>query len=251
MRFYLALLAAAVITASATTACPVLAQQKQEKLSVLLVTGVDVGVHPWRETTAFTQRVLEESGRFEVKVVEDPMAFESSALQSYDAVVLNFGSARVQGLSEQGKKNLTEYVQQGGGLVALHFASSSFQDWPEYEDLLGRAWRNPTAGHGPRGKFTVDIKDSSHPIIEGLKDFEIDDELYAKLSGDADITVLAEAYSSWSSQVEPLVWVLELGEGRVVHNVLGHDLVARETPSYVTLLKRGVEWAATGKVTVK
>ena len=80
-----------------------------------------------------------------------------------------------------------------------------------------------------------------------MSDFEIDDELYAKLSGDVDIEVLASAYSDWSQKVEPIVFLNEYGSGRVVHNVLGHDLRARENGSYQSLLVRGVEWAATGK----
>ena len=41
------------------------------------------------------------------------------------------------------------------------------------------------------------------------------------------------------------------GKGRVVHNVLGHDTRARENESFQKLLVRGVEFAATGKVTAK
>ena len=95
------------------------------------------------------------------------------------------------------------------------------------------------------------IKKADHPITKGLTDFEMDDELYAKLSGDADIEVVASAYSDWSKKVEPIVFVKNYGKGRVVQNVLGHDLRARSSTSFQALLRRGVEWAATGKVTVK
>jgi type 1 glutamine amidotransferase len=83
-----------------------------------------------------------------------------------------------------------------------------------------------------------------------MTDFEMDDELYAKLSGDAEIEVLATADSKWSGQTEPMVFVKKYGKGRVVHNVLGHDVKARDNESFNKLLCRGVEWAATGKVTV-
>ena len=52
-------------------------------------------------------------------------------------------------------------------------------------------------GYGPYGEFTVSIKDTEHPVTKGLQAFKTEDELYAKLSGDAEILVLATADSSW------------------------------------------------------
>ena len=75
-----------------------------------------------------------------------------------------------------------------------------------------------------------------------------EDELYAKLTGDQEIEVLATAYSDWSEKVEPLVFVKQYGQGRVVQDLLGHGLDAKQNPSYQKLLCRVVEWAATGKV---
>jgi type 1 glutamine amidotransferase len=225
------------------------AQTTPAKLKVLIVTGFDVGVHNWRDTTQQTAAILEKTGRFEVKICEDVGIFESSSLASYDVVVLNYGFWTAPDPSDKAKAALLDYVKGGKGLVALHFASSSFQDWGDYQEMLGRYWKKGTGGHGPRGKFTVNIKQSEHPITRGLPDFEADDELYAKLNGDAKIEVLATADSDWSNQVEPIVFVKPYGKGRVVHNVLGHDNRARENPAFQTLLCRGVEWAATGTVT--
>jgi type 1 glutamine amidotransferase len=227
-----------------------LAQEKQEKLKVLVVTGFDAGAHKWRDTTQQTVAALESAGRFDVKVSEDIGIFESSSLGDYDVVVLNYGFWNAPAPSEEAKTNLLDYVRSGKGLVSLHFACSSFQDWKEYRELLGRVWVKGVGGHGPRGQFTVNIKQPDHPVTAGLSDFAADDELYAKLDGDAEIEVLASAYSDWSKKVEPIVFVKPYGKGRVVHNVLGHDTRARENPAFQTLLRRGVEWAATGKATL-
>jgi type 1 glutamine amidotransferase len=226
------------------------AQEKQDKIKVLVVTGFDAGAHKWRDTTQQTVAILEAAGRFDVKVSEDVGIFESSTLDDYDVVVLNYGFWTAPEPSEEAKTNLVEFVKSGKGLVALHFACSSFQDWKEYRELLGRVWVKGVGGHGPRGTFTVNIKEPDHPIAAGLSDFTADDELYARLDGDAEIEVLASAYSDWSKKVEPIVFIKSYGKGRVVHNVLGHDTRARENPAFQTLLRRGVEWAATGKVTL-
>jgi type 1 glutamine amidotransferase len=217
-----------------------------EKAKVLIVTGFDVAVHKWRDTTHHTAAVLEETGMFDVKICEDIGIFESSRLGEYDAIVLNYGFWTAPDPTPEGKDGLLNYVREGKGVVALHFACSSFQDWPEYGQLLGRVWKKGQGGHGPRGKFLVNIVDADHPVTQTLTDFQADDELYAKLSGDVDIQVLASAQSDWSGQVEPIVFVKPYGEGRVVHNVLGHDIVARENESFEKLLVQGVAWAVHG-----
>lgn len=221
-----------------------------DKIKVLIVTGFDVGSHNWKTTTPQTVAALEATGRFDVKVSESVDVFASPMLKEYDVVVLNYGFWQAPDPSDTGKAGLLEYVKSGKGLVSLHFACSSFQQWNEYRDLLGRVWVKGTGGHGPRGKFKVNIKAAEHPITKGVADFEADDELYAKLSGDAPIDILATADSDWSGKVEPIVFTKKYGEGRVVQNVLGHDAKARENPAFQQLVCRAVEWAATGKVTV-
>ena len=142
-------------------------------------------------------------------------------------------------------------MKGGKGLVAIHFACSSFQNWKEYANLLGRVWTKDKGGHGPRGTFTVNIRKPYHPITKGVADFETYDELYAKLDGDAEIEVLASAYSAFSGKVEPILFVKKYGEGRVVHNLLGHGVRGRKNENFQRLLVNGVEWAARGEVAAK
>jgi type 1 glutamine amidotransferase len=249
MRSLFAPLCLSFLALTAMTA-GVVASEKQEKANVLIVTGFDADAHVWEESTKLVQAILEKTGRFDLTVSTDKEVFASPKLGDYDAVVLSYGFWNEPDPSDEGKTGLVDYVKNGGNVVALHFASSSFQDWDDYHALLGRWWKKGLGGHGPYGEFTVNIKDDKHPITAGLKDFKTEDELYAKLSGDEEIEVLASAYSDWSQQVEPIVFVKNHGKGRVVHNVLGHGLDSKKNASYQTLLRRGVEWAATGKVTL-
>ena len=241
-----AALAATVLGLGGAPAAP-------QKLKVLVVTGHDVlPAHDWRKTTEKIRAILEEGDRFEVRVVEDTGIFEASTLANYDVIVNNFGFWTAPELSPAAKAGLLRYVDGGKGLVSMHFACSSYQEWPEYKDLIGRVWVKNVGGHGPRGKFTAKIEKPEHPIVAGLSDFEIDDELYAKLTGDAKIDVLVSAFSAdFSKKQEPLVFTKPYGKGRVVQNLFGHDVKVTENAAYRTLLKRCVEWAATGTVTVK
>jgi type 1 glutamine amidotransferase len=81
-----------------------------------------------------------------------------------------------------------------------------------------------------------------------MEDFKADDELYSKLQGEGPIHVLVEGYSAWSKKTEPLVFTLEYGQGRVVHNAFGHDGKALSNPCVAKIIAQAAEWAATGKV---
>lgn len=225
------------------------ARAAEDPIRVMIVTGFDVGAHNWEESSRTIHAILTESGRFDVTISTDKEIFASETLKDYDAVVLCYGFWQEAEPSAGAKAGLLDYVSSGGNLVALHFACSAFQDWKEYGVLLGRVWKKGVGGHGPYGQFEVNIKEPQHPITKGLEDFKTEDELYSKLTGDEEIEVLATAYSDWSSKVEPIVFVKRYGDGRVVHNVLGHSLDSKKNPSYQRLLINGVEWAATGKVT--
>ena len=49
---------------------------------------------------------------------------------------------------------------------------------------------------------------------------------------------------------EPILMVIEYGEGRVFHTTLGHDDYSCEGVGFIISFIRGVEWAATAKVTI-
>lgn len=225
------------------------AAEKPAQIRVLLITGDDVDVHPWREMSETTREILVKTGKFDVRVCEDPYILESeTALKAYDVIVFTIFSRRVSMLPGQAQENLLNFVKSGKGFFVQHLASASFGKWEEFGKLCGRKWVMGTSGHGPRSVFTAKVVNKEHPITAGLEDFKVDDELYAKLQGTGDINVLVEADSDWSNKTEPLVFTLSYGKGRVVHNAFGHDRKALMTPNVQKIIARGAEWAATGKV---
>jgi hypothetical protein len=226
------------------------AAEKPAQIRALLITGDDVSAHPWREISETTREILVKSGKFDVKVCEDPLILESAtALNAYDVIVFTICSRRLADLPGQAQENLLNYVKGGKGFFVQHLATASFPKWEEFGKLCGRKWIMGTSGHGPRAVFEAKVVDKEHPITAGLSNFETDDELYAKLQGTGEIHVLVQADSEWSKKTEPLVFTLPYGKGRVVQNAFGHDRKALMTPNVQTIITRGVEWAATGKVT--
>ncbi|MGD0897056.1 MAG: ThuA domain-containing protein [Thermoguttaceae bacterium] len=226
------------------------AAESPAKIRVLLITGDDVGAHPWKEQAAATADALKAAGKFDVTVTEDLGVLDSAdGLKPYGVIVLTRYNSKKLPLGDQAKQNLLDFVKGGKGFFVQHLASASFPKWDEFGKLCGRYWIMGKSGHGPRSVIAAEVVDKNHPITRGIEDFKSDDELYAKLAGDAPIHVLVQAHSDWSKKTEPLVFCLDYGKGRVVHNCFGHDGKALATPAVRKIIARGVEWAATGLVT--
>ncbi len=251
MRSVRLIVCAALLVSICFVAVDVTAQPKQkDQVRVLLIAGDDVApYHDWREISEKTREVLVSSPRFNVRVCEDPLILESkTALGRYDVILLTMFNSSMPTITDQAKENLLQFVKRGKGFYVQHLASASFSEWKEFGKLCGRKWVMGTSGHGPRSVFGAKIVNKEHPITKGMKDFRIFDELYAKLQGDYPIEVLVSADSDWSNNTEPLVFTFSYGKGRCVHNAFGHDHKAILHPSMQQLVRRGVEWAATGKV---
>lgn len=247
MRLFAALCLGSVLL---TAGGPAFAADAPPQIKVLLITGDDVApAHNWSEVALATRDILTASGKFDVKVCEDAGILDSAdSLKRYDLVFLAMYNAKTPTLTSQAKENLLSFVKGGKGFAVSHLASASFKEWPEFKQLCGRVWVMGTSGHGPRSVFKVKVVNKTSPITQGIDDFEADDELYAKLQGNASINVLVEADSDWSKKTEPLAFTLDYGQGRVFHEAFGHDRKALEHPSIRKIIVRGCEWAATGKV---
>ena len=211
---------------------------------VLLVTGQEYPGHPWRQTAPALKELLEKDPRLAVRVVEDPHFLDSRALTNYAAVLLHFMNWEQPSPGAAARENLRRFVENGNGLMLVHFACGAWQDWPEFKNLAGRAWDPKLRGHDPHGQFRVEITDPQHPITQGLAPFDTVDELYTCLAGDRPIHVVASSRSKVDHKDYPMAFVFDYGQGRVFHTVLGHDLQAVTNSSVPEFFRRGCAWAA-------
>ena len=222
---------------------PALADTNQ--IRVLLVTGQDWPGHLWRETAPALRQLLEQDKRFTVRIIEDPHALDSVALTNYQVALLHFQNWQQPGPGVAARENLRRFVENGGGLMSVHFACGAWQgEWPEFAKVIGRVWDPKLRGHDPRGKFTVQIVDREHAVTRGLNDFETDDELYTCLVGDAPIHLLAQAESKVDNRDYPMAFTHTYGKGRVFLTTLGHDVQAFTNSCVPQLLRQGCAWAA-------
>ena len=112
-------------------------------------------------------------------------------------------------------------------------------------------------GLGPEHDFQVTVLSTDHPITKGLpkKWMHPHEQLTHGQHGPAkNMTVLSYAHSKDTGDNEVMDWVIRYGKGRIYVTMLGHlwngkPDTAMRCIGFQTMLIRGCEWAATGKVT--
>ena len=175
-------------------------------------------------------------------------AWERDDLAGFDAVVL-YDMPRNITPAQQAK--LLSLFERGTGLVVLHHALCSFQDWPDYERIIGGRYPQPPKGQPPVSDkvgyqhdvdVPVTILDTKHPITAGLKDFTIRDEIYWGFRVGSDVHPLLS--TTHPKAGKPLMWTRTEGKSRVVFLQLGHDHFAFENANFRDLVARSIRWAA-------
>jgi uncharacterized protein len=276
-----------LITLGVAIVVACLAEATQERRRVMILDGESGGTyHDWRRVTTVLEKVLDETGLFEVTVVTAPAATgELTAFNpefgKFRAIVMNYDAPDGR-WSAPLKASFERYVGGGGGLVVVHAADNAFAGWPAYNEMIGvGGWRDRTesagpywyyrdgtlvsdprpgraGSHGQRLPFQVAARDATHPIMRGLPAVWMHhgDELYARLRGPGkNMTVLATAFSdpnnNGTGHDEPQLMALAFGTGRIFHTTMGHDVEAMRSVDFIVTLQRGTEWVATGAVTQK
>ena len=178
----------------------------------------------------------------------DSFAYDRPDLLSYDVVVLY---DMLQKITDAQKRHFLSLFQHGIGLVATHHALVSYQDWPEFERIIGGTYPEdrtqkgkvtPRLGYEHDVTVPVVIVARNHPVTEGLKDFTIVDEIYWGFRTRPDIVRLITTTQARSGK--PLAWARTEGKSRVVYLQLGHGPSAFTNASYCAFLANSIRWTA-------
>ena len=256
----------AMVVAPAPGQTPAPAQA--HPIRVLVLTGSSDWSHPWQGTAPFLQGMLNNTGRFDVKLEEEVVGITAATLANYDVLVDLYYGPRWGAVTEQA---VQDFIHSGKGMVGVHgitygpfFGQAGGsateprrlegEPWAAYADMIGMTWKLENIGHATRHVFVVQWTDPSCPISQGLPPtFVAYDELYHKIDLKPNAHVIATAFDDpnvkgGTGKVEPAIWTVPYGQGRVVMIVLGHDLLAMSQPGFMDAFTRSVEWAATGAV---
>jgi type 1 glutamine amidotransferase len=188
--------------------------------------------HPVAEQARVVEGWLQGSGHA-VRIVEGNAACD--ALGECDVFVLMglywTGKPPYTPLTPDQRAAFAAFVRGGGRVLAHHGGIASYDDWPELGRLVGFRWVWGTTAHSPFGTHRVRIADPGAPVVAGVSDFNVEDELYYDVEMDARARV--HAVAEWEGRDRPMVCTLERpGEaGRAVYLANGHDLRAFRAPA--------------------
>lgn len=229
------------------------AAPESPKIRVLVLSGKNN--HDWRKTTPEVVSALQESGLFAVDVEEDVAAMNADKISHYDVLVSNFNThPKIESVwSKEMGDSVEAYLKKGHGLVIVHAGSAVFYDWPFFQSLASATWGKGTH-HASIHENEVSFTQVAHPITSGLKPFQTKDEFWEMISvTDPNAlclaTVVPKPAAGGGGHVEKIMFCNEIDGARGFSLFLGHNAEAMGNPMWRTLLQRGTEWAATGKVT--
>ncbi len=132
-------------------------------------------------------------------------------------------------------------TKRGQGIVILHHAILAFPEWDAFSDMCGIDERSDF-DYFPKQTFQVQVADSTHPITEGLSNWEMGDETYTMKSAGDDSTILL--ITDHADSMDVLGWAREYGNSRIFCLQSGHDNVTYSNPNFREVLQRGIQWCA-------
>ncbi len=165
---------------------------------------------------------------------DDPADLNDATLDRYHVLAL-YNNQPV--ISDEQLAALTSFLADGGGLVVLHCASSSFQNSEAFISLVGAAFKS----HGT-GTFSAVRVEPDHPVVRGVPVFETWDETYVHTKHNPDRTVLEVRRENGHD--EPWTWIRSHGDGRIFYTAWGHDQRTWGNEGFQQLVTQAIKWTA-------
>ncbi len=151
---------------------------------------------------------------------------------NYDVVILYY---HLKSINNDNLMALIDFVNEGGGVLALHSAMASLKDNAEYQELLGGRF----IGHGKIERIDVNANDNTHPISSDIFNFAVKDELYLHEYDENNEIIF---YAQSNDKDEPVMWTKKYGRGRVCYLSLGHCFQIWQHPEVKKIVRNSLIW---------
>ncbi|WP_150308660.1 ThuA domain-containing protein [Planctomonas psychrotolerans] len=211
------------------------------------------------ETTEMFIPFLEENG-FTVRVEESPAVYaDADYMATVDLIVQTNTMSTIEKDQFEG---LRAAVEAGTGLAGWHGGiADSYRNNSDYLQLIGGQFASHP-GKAPEERtgeqsdnympHTIEMTEAAatHPITQGISDFELTTEQYWVLHDDyidvlATTTQAVRAWDPWTRPVtSPALWTRQWGKGRIFVSTPGHRVEVLEDENVRTIIERGLLWAA-------
>jgi cytochrome c len=192
---------------------------------------------------------LGAENHFNVDATEDASWFTPAKLAKYQVVIFLSTSGNI--LDEEQQAAFKNFIEQGGGLVAIHAAVAgdvaTEGKWPWYGEALCARFTN----HSAIVEANVNVEDPKHPSTAPLPEQWVrKDEWYNFIATPRDQAhVLASldetTYKGGTmGKDHPIAWCKQVGKGRVWYTALGHTEASFTEPLFLKHLLGGIQAAA-------
>ena len=220
------------------------------------------------------------TGAFTVEFTENPLDLTAAMLARTDVALFLSPSGIVQPgqvayvnsenapFSAAQRAAFVGWVQCGGGFIAVHQAADSYDDWPEWNELVGaRFLLHPIWTSNPRAVLRVAAQ--AHPATapwHGMASFELAEEYYAWRPGDTPDKLTSDfapllrltrftdpaVDATWGAAFQddqPLAWTSTFrGKNRSFYTNLGHSDSTWDRPDFRAHIVNGLDWVAQHRV---
>ncbi len=193
-------------------------------------------VHPPYRGRLWLKRALAAEPGYSFDEVTSLSEAARRPLASYAALVLYYHH-RDAVLAAHELGALRSFVDDGGGILALHSATASYKPTAAYFEILGGRF----IGHGPIGSIAIEPADAADTLFGGIPPFTVLDELYRhQLQGD----IRVRFHGAQDGERLPVVWTREQKGGRVCYLSPGHRAASIRHPAVQEIARRGLRWVS-------
>lgn len=191
-------------------------------------------VHPPYRGVQWLKQTLAELPGFAFDEVQSLAEANQRGMSRYDALVLYYHHSH-DVLTDDELESFRSFVNDGGGVLAVHSATASYKPTRGYFEVLGGRF----IGHGPVQPIEIRPVRGDDTIFGGISAFTVRDELYLhELQPDIEIRFTAEH----EGKPQPMVWTRNAGKGRVCYLGPGHRSASMQHEAVQEIVRRGMKW---------
>ena len=220
------------------TSFKALPQQKKELLVI-------AGGHRFDTLTFFS--IFNKIEGFNVTISMQPQAnnlIAKGEAVNYD-VILFYDSWKT--IDEKEKRAYFDLLEKGVGMVFMHHALVSYQEWPEFVQIIGGKYKKPRFKGDTTNlsDFKHDIQmrietNPNHEITANINDFDIHDEGYMNIDVLPTVTPVLTTDHPYSDMF--VGWAHQVKNSRVVYLMPGHDRHGLTNPIYKEIIFNAINW---------
>ncbi len=174
------------------------------------------------------------------------MIIASSDADRYDVIVFYDSWQQITKEEKQAYLGLTEKRK---GLVFMHHALVSYQNWPEFTSIIGGKYQLPApdidseklSGYKHDIWMRV-ITNRNHPVTKRIDDFDIFDEGYTNLQVLPTVTTLLTTENEFCHPI--IGWAHQVENSKVVYLLPGHAAPGLHSPAYKQIILNSIRWSA-------